>query len=441
MQPPANAPFFHPKSGGQGGMIWAYRWLTWLGAPLIELLLWRRKRAGKEDPDRIAERRGVSRTMRPTGRLIWIHAASIGEALSALPLMHRLQSGLSDVHILITTGTVSSARVLAKQLPTRAMHQFVPADRGPWVRRFLEHWRPDMAIWIESEFWPNLILETAARGIPMALVNGRMSARSYQRWRLGRSSIERLLNCFRIILAHDEKSEDFLRDLGATAATCVGDLKQAADPLDADGVELAQLQSAIGNRPVWIAASTHPGEEGMIKEVHEKLRTQFPGLLTIIAPRHADRGAHIATLFANDGLKAVRRSTGAKLDLNAQIYLADTMGEMGLIYRLSKIAFVGGSMVLHGGQNPLEPARLGCAILHGPHIGNFTAIYAGLDAAGAARQISDVNMLAEAVGTLLRDKQTAISRGLAGKAVALTGRDKVLEHIFAAIEPLLPEAG
>ncbi len=420
-------------------MIVLYRWLTFMFWPLVNLLLWRRKRAGKEDPERMAERRGLSQAIRPPGRLVWIHAASVGESLSALPVAQQMLDRHHDLNVLITTGTVSSARILAKQLPERALHQFIPIDLVPWVRRFLDHWRPDMAIWIESELWPNLMLETAARGIPMALVNGRMSAQSYRRWRLGRRSITRLLNCFRIILAHDEQSADFIRKLGAPHATCVGDLKQAGDPLAVDVAELARLQAAIRDRPVWLAASTHPGEEDAVHKIHKKLRKQFPGLLSIIAPRHADRGVQIAKQFTIDGLNVVRRSTGETPTRDTDIYLADTMGEMGLIYRLTTIAFVGGSLVPHGGQNPLEPARLGCAILHGPNIDNFTSIYADLDATGASRQISDVTLLADSVALLLRDKQTAASRGRAAKAQALKGRDKVLEHIIAAIEPLLPE--
>jgi len=419
-------------------MIFLYQWLTLLGGPLVNLLLWRRKRTGKEDPARMAERKGLSTLSRPPGRLIWIHAASVGESLSALPLAQYLLARNFDLNVLITTGTLSSARILAKQLPARVTHQFVPMDLVPWVRRFLDHWRPDMGVWIESELWPNLMLETAARGIPMALVNGRMSAKSYRRWRFWRHSILRLLKLFRVLLAHDEQSEKFFRDLGASHASNVGELKMSSDPLPVDDAELTRLQAAIGARPVWIAASTHPGEEEAVQRAHKELRQQFPGLLTIIAPRHADRGIQIATDLGIEGLKVVRRSTGETPTHDTDIYLADTMGEMGLIYRLATIAFVGGSLVPHGGQNPLEPARLGCAILHGPHIDNFASIYANLDSVGAARQISDVTLLEDSVALLLRDKQAAASRGRAAKAQALKGRDKVLEHITAAIEPLLP---
>ncbi|MFZ5834837.1 MAG: 3-deoxy-D-manno-octulosonic acid transferase [Pseudomonadota bacterium] len=420
-------------------MIFLYRWLSFLFEPLINLLLWRRKRSGKEDPERMAERKGLSRTKRPAGRLIWIHAASVGESLSVLPLAQSLLAKSPDLHVLITTGTVSSARILAKQLPDHVIHQYVPMDLTVWVRRFLDHWRPELAVWIESEFWPNLMLETAARGIPMALVNGRMSEHSYRRWRLSRRGIMQLLKCFRVLLARDEQSVKFFRDIGAAHARTVGDLKLAADALPVDEAELARLRAAIGARPVWLAASTHPGEEDIVQGTHAQVRRQFPGLLSIIAPRHADRGVEIAARLAGEGLKVVRRSTGELPGPDTDIYLADTMGEMGLIYRLAPIAFVGGSLVPHGGQNPLEPARLGCAILYGPYTDNFTGIYAGLNKVGAARQISEAAFLADNVAMLLGDKQAAASRGRAAKAQALKGRDKVLEHIIEALEPLLPK--
>jgi 3-deoxy-D-manno-octulosonic-acid transferase len=422
-------------------MIGLYRLLSLLGAPLISLLLWRRMYAGKEDPLRIAERKGESRVARPPGPLVWVHAASVGEALSAFPLMLNLQARRPDLHILITTGTVSSARILAKQLPERMTHQYAPMDRMRWVRRFLNHWRPDMAVWIESELWPNLIMETAVRGIPMALVNGRISARSYRRWQWSRRSFQNLLRAFSVILARDAQSLEYFHGLGVAGAICAGDLKHAADPLDVDDTELTRLKAAIADRPVWLAASTHPGEEEIAGKIHEKLRGEFPGLLSIIAPRHAERGVQIAAQLAAMGLRVARRSMREVPSAGTDIYLADTMGEMGLIYRLALVVFMGGSLVPRGGQNPLEPARLGCAILHGPHTGNFQSIYADLRKNGAAQETENEVMLAYAVSMLLRDRQTALSRGLAAKALSLTRGDRVLEHITGAIEPLLPERG
>lgn len=420
-------------------MLTLYHMLSTLAGPLMPLLLWLRQLAGKEDPARISERMGHAHAARAAGRLVWIHAASVGEALSALPLLRDLLLRYPDLHALITTGTVTSARILAQQLPQRASHHYAPLDRPQWVRRFLDAWRPDAAIWIESELWPNMLLETAGRGIPMALVNGRLSARSFRRWHRAPNSIARLLGCFRIILARDEQSAGFLRQLDVRNVVCAGDLKHATGPLAADNIELARLRAMIAGRPVWLAASTHPGEESAARQAHDLLRPQFPGLLTVIAPRHADRGMQIAAMLAASGLRTACRSKGEVPDRDTDIYLADTMGEMGLIYGLSRIAFTGGSLVPHGGQNPLEPARLGCAVLHGPNVDNFAAIYADLEAAGAARRIDDTVSLANAVAALLRDPKTAIARGLAGKAYAATGRDSVLEHIAAAIAPLFAE--
>lgn len=425
-------------------MLRMYRILTIIAAPLLKLLLWRRLASGKEDAARIAERSGIAAIVRPAGRLIWVHGASVGEAISALPLIRRLLDFHADAHVLLTTGTVTSARIMAQQLPVRALHQFAPLDHPASVRKFLDHWRPDAAIWIESELWPNLILETTVRNIPMALVNARMSEKSFQRWQLAPRAIAKLLSCFRIVLAHDENSTRFFRSLGAAQAICAGDLKQAAEPLPADDEELATLLAAIGSRPVWLAASTHPGEEMIVKEVHEKLRGQFPQLLTIIAPRHADRGPQIKTMLSADrlgGLAVAQRSKNELPSPDADIYLADTMGEMGLIYRLSKIVFMGGSLVAHGGQNPLEPARLGCAIIYGPNVGNFITIYNELTAAGAAKQIYHGNDLMAAVTRLLQEPRTAMTRGLAGKAYTLKGRDKVLEHIIDALSQILPKPG
>jgi 3-deoxy-D-manno-octulosonic-acid transferase len=418
-------------------MIRLYQFLTLLGAPLIDFLLWWRKIGGKEDGARLQERKGVAGIARPAGKLIWIHTASVGEALSALPLAQELLRRHPDITLLMTTGTVSSARILAKQLPARVLHQYVPVDRLVWVRRFLDYWQPDLGVWIESELWPNLVLETARRGIPMALINARMSARSYHRWRQAPDFIRQLLDCFCVILAHDERSAEYMRNLGGARAAYAGDLKQCAEPLAVEEAQLSRLLGAIAGRPVWVAASTHPGEEEIVAQLHQRLQSQFPGLLTILAPRHANRGEQISAKIARMGMTVVRRSSGVLPEGDTGIYLADTMGEMGLIYRLAKIAFVGGSLVPHGGQNPLEPARLACAILHGPHVQNFTTIYSDLDASGAARLIQDGDDLCNALANLLRDKPAATSRGVTAKSVAVKGRDKILEHIADAIEPLL----
>ena len=417
-----------------------YRLLTDLGAPAIRLYLTRRLRRGKEHPERLGERLGMPTRPRPGGPLIWLHAASVGETFSVLALIERLVANRPGVRLLVTSGTVSSAELLAKRLPAGAFHQFVPVDRMAWVRRFLDHWRPDLALWIESEFWPNLVAETQQRGIPMALVNARLSDRSFRRWRRFPGLIRPLLQGFAVALGQDEIQAARLAALGARQARSVGNLKFAAAPLPADPAELHRLRQAIGDRPVWLAASTHPGEEAIAALAHQRLRERHPTLLTIIAPRHAPRAPEILAALASSGLQVAQRSRGDTLDDAADIYLADTMGELGLFYRASGIAFLGGSLVPIGGHNPIEPAQLDTAVLTGPHVFNFESIYDRMIAAGAASKIADEPALGEALAGLLADP--AARDRQAEAAAAFTAREAgVVDAVLGELAPLLDRLG
>ena len=346
-------------------MLLLYRLVSSIGAPAIGFYLAIRKARGKEDPDRFAERLGRPGQDRPSGPLIWTHAASIGESISLLPLIGRLVTEISGVSVLVTTGTVTSARLMAERLPEGAFHQYVPVDRIPYVRRFLDHWRPDLALWAESEFWPNLIIESVDRKIPMVLINGRISPRSFSGWQRFGGLIKRLLEGFDLCLGQTETDAERLRHLGAGDAKYVGNLKFAVPPLPADGEILAKFKKGLGDRPLWLAASTHPGEEEMAARVHRRLKDAFSGLLTVIVPRHPDRGSEIATRINTLGLTVSRRSAGDAIGPDTDVYVADTLGELGLFYRLAGTAFMGKSLVPLGGQNPLEAARLDCAIVHG----------------------------------------------------------------------------
>jgi 3-deoxy-D-manno-octulosonic-acid transferase len=413
-----------------------YRLLTDLGGPAIRLYLARRLRRGKEDPDRLGERLGRPTRPRPPGALIWLHAASVGETFSVLALIERLLSERPGTALLVTSGTVSSAGLLAKRLPAGAFHQFVPVDRMAWVRGFLDHWRPDLALWVESEFWPNLIGETQRRGIPMALLNARLSDRSFRRWRRFPGLIRPLLQGFAVTLGQDEAQAARLAALGARQAKAVGNLKFAAAPLPADPAELRQLRQAIGDRPVWLAASTHPGEEAIAAQAHRRLKERHPTLLTVIVPRHATRAPEILAALASFGLRVAQRSRGDVLDGTAEIYLADSMGELGLFYRAIDIAFVGGSLVPIGGHNPIEPAQLDTAVLTGPHIFNFETIYDRMTAAGAASKIADEPALVEALAGLLADR--AMRDRQADAAASFATREAgVLDAVLAELAPLL----
>lgn len=406
-----------------------YRGATRLAGPLVDRYLEQRLAQGKEDPLRIPERRGEASRSRPDGFLTWVHGASVGEAVSALPLVGELAR---HGPVLVTTGTVTSARLMAARLPEGAVHQYVPVDRPDWVARFLAHWRPDLALWLESELWPNLVLATRARGKPMVLVNARMSARSAARWRWAPGMIRQLLGAFDLCLAQTEEVAARFRDLGAARVATPGNLKFAAAPLPADEVALDALRAAIGDRPRWLAASTHPGEEAIVGQVHRALASRFSGLLTMVAPRHPARGGEIAALLPG----RVRQRSDREMP-DGDCYVADTLGELGLFYRLAPVVLIGGSLVPHGGQNPLEPARLGCAVLHGPHMANFAD---ALDLLGEAlTPVADAAALGEAVAALLGDAGRRARLATLAQARADDGAG-ALQAVLAALAPYLPDA-
>lgn len=417
-------------------MIILYRLLTLLAVPLVHLYLQKRKLRGKEHPERIGERFGKAGFPRPQGALIWLHAASVGEAHSIVPLINRLIERFPQASVLLTTGTVTSAQLMDAKLPERAYHQFVPVDTWPAVARFLDHWKPDVAVWTESELWPNLITLTHARGCPMALLNARMSLKSYHLWTRFPGTISRLVRAFDLICPQSEEDAARYRHFGARKMQTLGNLKHDSPPLPADSKEMAALLAQIGDRQVWVASSTHNGEEALIAEAHRKLAADHPALLTIIAPRHPQRGEKIAAELAETGCRVALRSRGDAIGEGTDIYIADTMGELGIFYRIAGIVFVGGSLVPHGGQNPLEPARLDCALLTGPHTDNFTAICSELEGRKALLRVQNVSELVAEVHSLLRDH--ARQEELAHTALKLA-QDKqgVLSQVMEALDPLL----
>ena len=415
----------------------SYRCASALAAPAIHAWLAHRRRRGKEDRARFGERLGRPGLARPEGRLVWMHGVSVGESVSLLPLVDRLGEAHPDLRVLITSGTVTSARLLRERLPAGVLHQFAPVDRPGAVRRFAAHWRPDLALWVESELWPNLILETAGRGTPMLLVNARISARSAARWRRAPHLSRPLLGAFASVLAQSEADAARFRALGAGTVAVRGNLKNDAPPLPADEARVAALRQAIRGRPCWVAASTHEGEEEAVADAHAALSRRFPGLLTILAPRHPERSAAVAALLEGRGLATARHAAGAAIGPESAVYLVDTLGELGLVYRLADVAFVGGSLAPRGGHNPLEPARLDCALVAGPHMENFAEACAALEGAGALDRVRDAGALADAVGALLADEDArAGRRAAAGEAArSLSGAaDAVLGLISAHLD-------
>ncbi len=420
-------------------MLGLYRAATVLAGPLVRIYLAGRRRRGKEDPDRFGERLGKAGRPRPEGPLVWIHGASVGEAISFLPLLERIRAEKPDWAVLVTTGTVTSARLLATRLPDGAVHQFVPVDRPAYVRRFLGHWKPDLVLWAESEFWPNLICGIAGRGAPLVLVNGRVSERSFKGWSRFKGSIAGLLSRFRLCLGQTQGDAERLTRLGAPVAKCVGNLKFAAPPLPADEGELETLSGLLGGRPRWLAASTHAGEEEIAARVHERLKGRFPGLLTVIVPRHPERGAGIAAALRRSGLNVALRSAGDRVGAKTELYVADTLGELGIFYRLIEIVFMGKSLVPLGGQNLLEPARLDCALVHGPHMGNFAEIAALMKQAGASLEAADEKGLAEKIERLLDDAGMRADLAMKAKETA-AAQAGVLDRVMAELAPYFEEA-
>jgi len=413
-----------------------YRAAAGLSAPLIRLFLLRRRAIGKEDPARLSERFGIASCPRPACPLVWVHAASVGESLSVLPLLERLIAERSALGILVTTGTVTSARLMADRLPPGATHQYAPIDRPQWTRRFLDHWRPDLALWVESEFWPNLLTELDRRAIPAVLVNARISPRSFDGWRRFPRLIRTLLGAFDLSLAQSTEDAARLDALGAENVRCSGNLKFAAPPPPANAAELERLRAAIGPRPVWLAASTHPGEEEIVLAAQRELAGRFPGLLSVIVPRHPTRGARIAGLGRERGFAVALRSAGDPIEPATEVYVADGMGELGLFYRLARVAFLGGSLIPHGGQNLLEAAKLGCAVVHGPHMSNFRAVCAEMTAANATEEVADAASLAQRIGAMLGDTALRERRTAAARRVA-SAKDFILDDVLIELAPFL----
>lgn len=416
------------RSVGDRTVFIAYRALGRILAPFLDGWIDRRVARGKEDRARIAERFGYPGRSRPPGPLVWVHAASVGEMNAAWPLMQRLQE--SGLQVLLTTGTVTSASVAATRADSAIVHQFVPLDFPAAVRRFLDHWKPDLAVLVESELWPGIIEAMAMRNVPVVIVNGRLSARSLAGWRRLRPLAAALGRRITLCLASSDEDADRFRALGIPDVRTTGNLKFDVPAPSAAPPELEKLRSALGGRTMVLAASTHEGEE-------EAVLDAFPAredTLLVLAPRHPERGDRVATMIDRRGYAWTRRSRGEPM--SKPVYLADTVGEMGLWYALADVCFVGGSLVPHGGQNPIEPAKSGVPILHGPHVGNFASIYEALDEAGGAKSVDTADALGQAFADLVSDRAERQAMSERARS-ALRDGEGALVRTLRAIEPLL----
>jgi len=380
-----------------------------LAAPVACRLTKRKLASHGIDPKRFCERAGVATAPRAEGRLLWCHAASVGESVSLLGLITHLGTQHPELQFLITSGTATSAQVIAKRLPPRTQHQFAPLDSPVYLRRFLDHWQPDAALFVESELWPNMLRQTARRGIPLALVNARISDGSARNWAKAPRTARALMQLFAMIHCQDQRTADHLHALGMEHAKAGQNLKSLSGALPYDAAELERMRSVLQGRPVWLAASTHPGEDEIMLAAQRQLLNEIPGLLLILVPRHPERADAIEVQIAEHALSGARRSLGGRLDGGTQVYLADTLGEMGLWYALSPITCLCGSFVPVGGHNPYEPAYARSAVLHGPLYANFAPTYAGMHAQGGAVEVADAAALTEALRGMLSSPQALLT--------------------------------
>lgn len=412
----------------------SYQKISAYAEPLLPLFLWKRERKGLEDRSRIQERRGIPTQLRMDGALIWIHGASVGELLSMLPIVERLTS--QGIRVLVTSGTRTSAKVVSERLPPGAIHQYMPLDAPTYVQRFLTYWHPDLALFAESELWPNFIFELKRMRIPLVLVNARMSDRSFARWSKWNHVIKPLLDSIPLYVAQSEEDARRFAVLGASHVHVGGNIKHDCDAPPADMKVVAQYSGFTAGRPVWVASSTHPGEDEIFLQTHMILKQRYPGLLTIIAPRHPDRGEDVAALIMQTDLKCVRRSMGHVPDRSVSIYIVDTLGELGIFYRLAPIVVMAGSFVPIGGHNPIEAIKLGAAVFHGPHTHNFRDLYKELDTRRGALLVSESHLLAHALDEYFRNPDYI-------REMARTGLETVTEHggainnIVRIIEPFV----
>ena len=401
--------------------------------PYIE----KRKKNGKEDLKRFNERIGRPSKPRPDGKLIWMHGASVGESISMLPLIQRLLEIFPDAHIMVTTGTLTSAEVMAKRLPERAFHQYLPIENPVYATRFIKHWRPDVALGFESEFWPAMLSGIKRKNIPLILVNGRISNKSFKRWQQFEFIIKELLDCFSLCLGQSEEDAYRLRVLGAKNTMCLGNLKYAGLPLPIDEEKKNEIAEQITGRTVWLVSSTHDDEEFKICRFLPDINKKIQGLLTIIVPRHPHRGVEIKDRIEKElKLNVSLRSKNEKITPKTEVYIADTIGELGIWYDLIPLVFIGGSLIPHGGQNFMEPSRCRNAVIVGPHMHNFTDAMNRAKKADAIIQVNDVIDLMDMVENLLSNPDLLeAKRSLAYNWAA--GEAKVLDGIVEKIQSYL----
>lgn len=413
-----------------------YSGLTSLSAPLLKGLLKKRLKKGKEDPNRWQEKMGLYQKKRPDGSLIWFHGASVGESLSIISLIYLIKDLHPDANILVTTGTRTSAQLMETKLPEGTFHQFAPLDHPQWVNKFLEYWKPDLALWVESELWPNLLQATQKRHIPAFLLNARMSQKSFKNWQYASGFCRKILSTFTEILAQTEEDADRLRKLSDRPVFKLDNLKYSAPRPDFNIDTVQQIAPFFQDHKSWIFASTHKGEEELGLYAHQILRSKYPDFQTMIIPRHPERGQEIRKLAKSYNLDAHQRSKG-ELPSPDGLYIADTLGELTNLLFLSPITVMGGSLTPHGGHNPFEPAQIGRALIVGPHMFNFKEMMHHLRQNDACIELKNANDLSEELEKLIsnKERQGKLSQHAEHLCTSLS---RSLSEYYLKLKPYLP---
>jgi 3-deoxy-D-manno-octulosonic-acid transferase len=406
-----------------------YNILWYFLTPLMHPWLWWRLHKNKEEKGRLQERFGLYIAEKTEKPIIWLHGASVGETLSLRPIIAFLRQEYPDYTILITTGTKTAARLILQQEQGDIIHQYIPLDHPLWTKRFFDHWKPSLGILVESEFWPNFILNAPC---PMWLLSGRLTPDSYQRWKKWFPKFFRsIMEHFSLVFAQTEADAARLKEFHK-GHIFISNLKYLAKPLPIEKTTINTLEKMIGSRPFWIAASTHPGEEKIIIQAHQYIKEKIPNILTIIAPRHPIRGDDIRGLLPPDFF-GTQRSRQENITAKTDIYIADTMGELGSLFSISSITLVAGSLLPNiGGHNLLEPAFFGNAILHGPHMHKSLDMYDLFTSAHASFVVKDEKDIANCVIVLLEDKKKLAQQQAATQEVMakLQKDQKLFWNIF-----------
>ncbi len=410
-------------------MIIIYRIFGYCLFPLMLIYLKWRLHKGKEDKDRLVERYGYSNISRPEGKLVWIHAASVGESLSALSVVEAINKSLPSVSILLTTGTISSSVLMKERLPDNVYHQYFPLDVIHWVKRFLNHWRPDLVLWIESEFWPTHLSELRYRNIPSILLNARLSDSSFSKWLKFPYYFRKITSLFDKIYAQSVSDEKKFHDLGVDIASFEGNLKSILKPRLVNKEEKKKLEDSIGKRKIWLAASTHNGEEKIIARAHKDLMKEFPDALCVLIPRHPERSKNIEEMLIKKGISVKRRTVFEFPNDETQVYIANTLGELDLFYDISPVSFVGGSLVPIGGHNIIEAARGNSAVIVGPHTSNFEDIIEEFIKKDACVLVNNKNELVKKLKIMLVDKEKTLK--------IINNANKVLDERSLLIDRIL----